>query len=494
MADNTKLPDSGSSEPIKFARNVIWVGLAQLFVSLLGIITLPALTKSYTTEIYGIWSQASATSGLIAPLLTLQFGTAGVRFLAAEQDPSKRRRYLGSMLSAIFIFSAIVLAIAILFSKQLSVYIFDSPDYPKFVVLTFLWTFTSALFSFLISYLRATDRITQLSLIQGILAAIKMLVIVVVTTLGFGLEWIIICMIITDILFILGLMINITQEIGFPGPNFSELGTFLSFSLPQMPGAFLLWIISASDRYFITHYLDLAQTGIYSSSRTIGGFISLFSIPINFVLFPVISKAWEEKHRSNVKIYFEYSTRLFLTLAIPAAAGLAILSQPLLKLLATSEYLVGWELVLMIAIGTIFLGIYQINAYIILLVKQTKWLPIMIVAASITSASLNFILIPRIGIMGAAISNIASYFVLAAIVSIWARKTIRYSIDLKYLAKVILATAVMSLCLFPFKTDGVLDLIISIIIGTAVFIIILFLSRAFSPQDKRIFKQIFTLK
>jgi len=79
--------------------------------------------------------------------------------------------------------------------------------------------------------------------------------------------------------------------------------------------------------------------------------IALFFSPVAFVLLPAVSRAWEQRRQADVKNYFEYSTKLFLTLAIPAALGLAILSQPLLKTLTTSAYLAGGGLVLLIAIG-----------------------------------------------------------------------------------------------------------------------------------------------
>jgi O-antigen/teichoic acid export membrane protein len=190
-----------------------------------------------------------------------------------------------------------------------------------------------------------------------------------------------------------------------------------------------------------------------------------------------------------VKIYLEYSTRLFLTLAIPAAFGLALLSQPLLKILTTSQYLAGSELVLLVAVGTIFLGIYQINMYIILLVQQTKWLPLMILSATVISVGVNVTLIPRIGIMGGAISTIASYSILATVVTVWAMKIISYRFDFKFLSKVIGASLVMALSLYFLKVNGVLGIILAVIAGTVIYGCALLLMRAFSAQDKLLAKQ-----
>jgi O-antigen/teichoic acid export membrane protein len=161
-----------------------------------------------------------------------------------------------------------------------------------------------------------------------------------------------------------------------------------------------------------------------------------------------------------------------------------------LKSLTTTAYLVGWQLVLLIAIGGIFLGIYQINIYIMYLVKKTKWLPVLIAASSVTSVGINYLLIPRIGIMGAAISNIAAYFVLASTVSIWASKTIQYGIDLKHFAKVVAASTVMALCLHFLKIDNAQGIVLSVVIGAVVFGMILFLLGGLSFEDKQIIRQL----
>jgi O-antigen/teichoic acid export membrane protein len=254
----------------------------------------------------------------------------------------------------------------------------------------------------------------------------------------------------------------------------------------------LLWVISLSDRYFVTHFLGLAQNGIYSSSTTIANLTQIFFMPIAYVLFPVVSRLWKQKNIDDIKSYFSYSVRLFLTAAIPGAVGIAILSQPLLRLLTTSEFLVGEELVLLLAVGMIFFGVYQININLILLGKHDKYLPFLTAAASVTSVVLNILLIPHLGLMGAAVSNCASYFVLAVIVTLWARKTLTYYFDYKYIGKVAASSLVMLIVLNFLKTSSILGIILAVILGTAVFVAGLYVLRAFTEQDKQLIKRTLT--
>ncbi|MDD5093324.1 MAG: oligosaccharide flippase family protein [Dehalococcoidia bacterium] len=486
---NEEASSQSVGEPQRFALDIIWVAIAQVFTSAIAIFTLPALTKSYSSETFGIWVQVSMTVSLLTPLFVLQLGTALVRFLTASAAKEKKRQIFGAMLIPILVFSGLVAVAAMLLAQHLSSVIFASPAHATFVRLAVLWTIVEALFFFGISYLRADGKIKTLSTVSAGVAVAKMVLIVTLAKSGFGLQWVIISVIVAELGFTLVVFGLIIREIGFPKPNTMGLGEFLAFSIPQLPSSLLLWIVSSSDRYFITHLISISQAGVYSSSNTLASLMALFYAPIGFVLYPTLSKAWEQNRLVEVRNYLEYSTKLFLTLAIPATAGLAILSQALLNLLTTPEFLVGGRLVLLVAIGAVFLGIYQMNLYIVLLVRKTKWLPLFVGAAAAISVGTNVALIPRIGIMGAAVSNIASYFLLASIVSLWARETVHYSIDLLYLGKVIVATLVMGLCLWVMDLNGPFGIILGAFSGMVIFGIGLLLMRAFSEQDKQLVRE-----
>jgi len=258
---------------------------------------------------------------------------------------------------------------------------------------------SSAYFAFFVSYMQARGRIRLLSVRQIIMALLTLGIVIFMANRGIQLEWVVVSAIGVWVLFTLIFFIMLVREVGWPLPNITGLKSYLAFSAPQMPGGILLWIILSSDRYLITHFLNLSETGIYNSSYALGSLISLFYFPIQFVLYPTLSRLWDEKRIHDVKNYLEYCSRLFLTLAIPAAAGIALLSQPLLKILTTSQFLVGDVLVLLISIGTLFLGIYQINVNIVMLLKKTKLLPLLIGVSSIVSIVINVILIPRFGLI-----------------------------------------------------------------------------------------------
>jgi O-antigen/teichoic acid export membrane protein len=478
-----------NSESRKFTKDVIWISIAQLFISIiLGIVTLPALTKSYPVEVYGTWVQITTTIDLISPILSLQLGLSAVRFLAGEKDKLNRRLALGTMFIAIIIFGCILSILGFILSKQISVMLFANPNYVRYVKLTIVWTFINALYNFSLSYLRSQEKIQFISIIFIVITIMKMIIIVGFSTAHLPIENIVFAMIILQTIFFIYLLITIIRNTGFPLPNFNLLKTYLAFSIPQTPNVILLWTMQLSDRYFITHFMGLTQNGIYTSSNTLAGLTSIFYTPINFALFPLISRLWEEQRINDVKIYVNNSIRLFLTLAIPGAVGISMLSQPLLKLLTTSEFLVGNNIVLLVAFGALFAGLYNINSSLILLNKKAGRLPLVIVIGSIFSVILNIILIPRIGILGAAISNFGSYFAIAIITLFWVTKIVRFDFNPTYFTKVIVATLVMFGGFYIIKLDGILGIVVSIIIGVLVYLGVLILLRAFSERDIQFIK------
>lgn len=479
-----------STDAQKFASGIIWIAVSQILVSAIGIIVLPVLTKSYTPAIYGVWVQINVTIGICASLMTLYLGAALIRFVAGEGEKEQRRQTFGTMLWTVFFFTIIVFIFSIIFRQDLSLLIFSSDQFIVFVPLTFLWASLEALFAFLINYFQAMGNIKKLTIIQVASSSIKIGLITVLATTGYSLIWIVISIIIAQTLFVTIICMMIIKDLGFPKLQFNGLKRFLAFSLPYIPSGITFFIISSSDKYFIAHLLNLSEAGIYAASYSIGSIILFFSGPISFVLYPKLIKLWEQKETMRLRTYLEYSIKLFLALAIPGSVGLYILSQPLLGLLATSEYAVGGILVLLIALGTTMYGIYQITVCIICLAEQTKWLPLAIALSAATNICINLALIPKVGIIVAAFSMAIAYLLLAIIVAAWAGKIFNYSIDLKFIAKIVLATILMAFCLSFIKIGGALSIALTTITGLIIFGAGLFFLRAFSRDDLVLIREI----
>src|SRR5262249_12641401 len=88
------------------------------------------------------------------------------------------------------------------------------------------------------------------------------------------------------------------------------------------------------------------------------------------------------------------------------------------------------------AVGGLLQGIYLLTAIGINLTKRTQYYPVATIAAAATNVGLNFILIPRYGIVGAAWANGASYATQALLGFIFSQRFYRIEYEWGRLVRV----------------------------------------------------------
>ena len=73
-------------EYIQFIKRIGIVGIANILISLSGLIFIPIITKNFSTSDYGVWAQVNTLVALVPNIVNLGLPYTMVRFLAAEKD------------------------------------------------------------------------------------------------------------------------------------------------------------------------------------------------------------------------------------------------------------------------------------------------------------------------------------------------------------------------------------------------------------------------
>ena len=248
------------------------------------------------------------------------------------------------------------------------------------------------------------------------------------------------------------------------------------------------WIIHSSDRYMIGYFTSSALVGVYSAAYGVGQVISKFNNPIGIILFPTVSKLWDEGNISEVKTHLRLSLKYFLMFAIPSAFGLSVLAKSLLLILSTSEFVSGAILIPFVAFGMILYYATNPSRYILTSVKRTNLIAISLGASSICNIVLNILLIPKIGILGAAIATLITYTLVGIVLPLLALKYLRFKIDWTFIIKSIIASSIMGGLIIIFSPTGLISVIIAIIGGALVYFLLLFLSKSFSKDEIEVLK------
>jgi len=188
-----------------------------------------------------------------------------------------------------------------------------------------------------------------------------------------------------------------------------------------------------------------------------------------------------------------YSLRYFLLVSIPAVLGLSALAKPLLSIFTTQDFLSGWLVIPIIALSGLLAGIFQIFVNTLLIVKKTKVPTYINFAAAILNVLINLLLIPLIGIVGAAISTLLAYFFVAVLCTHLSLKYFKHEFYYHDIAKSILSSLVMYILISHFEILNARGLFKVAGMGFLVYLFLMFLLKGFNDRELSLIKKIFIL-
>ena len=466
-----------------FAQRVGLVGVANLVISLRGLILLPILTKTLGTELFGVWTQILVTISLLLPLGLLGLNTAMIRFFAGGKDINKSRRDFHAIFTIVALFSALLVLIILVFSKPLAIAFFGGSASIKFVRLLSPILFLAVLDMLCIDFFRA---FLQIKKYAGFLIVQQILEISLITYAvlsGYSLLGALLSLVIAKAFLLLFGFFFIYSQIGIGKPNLPVLKPYLSFSLPLLLSSLSYWAMNLSDRYVIGYLIGISSVGVYSAAYNIGSVVGIFIAPIGTILLPTISNLYENNRLEELKTHLRYSLKFYLMLAIPSLFGLAVLSKSLLATLTTSEFLSAYLIIPIVALGTILFYASSIFSEILYLFKKTKIIGVAHGIAALINLILNIILVPIIGILGAAISTLIMFFVYAMVVGILSFRELPFDIDFKFFSKSIIASIPMVFVVWKLNPYGAVNILIAIGIAAAVYFGVLVLLKGFTKEE-----------
>ena len=473
----------------KFTKDVGIIGLTQLLTTLRGLIILPIITKMLGAESYGIWAQLMVTISLIVPPATLCLVDALARFLPAEKN---RKEIQDGIWSVITLVSGVALLIALIFISFSSlISSFFGGEKILVEILAFI-IIVECLNLVFLNVFRAFQETKKCSFFLLLTAFGETGLLGGAVFLGYGLFGAILSILIGDLIIFLLMGGLLIKRIGVKIPNFSRTKEYLRFSLPIIPGALSWWIVQSSDKYLISFFLGALFVGYYVPAYTLGNIIYFLVGPFNFLLMPLLSKLCDEDRINEVKNYLKYCLKYYLMVAIPSVFGLSILSKQLLIVFSTPEIAQKSYLVLpVVALSVLLLGITVIVAQILSVKKKTKITGIIWIIAAFLNLGLNFIFIPKFGILGAAFTTLFAYTLVFILTWHYSFKELQFEMDWKFISKSIFASVLMALFILWFAPVGLLKTVITIILGALLYGILIFLFKGFDKKEIEFLKGFF---
>jgi len=229
-----------------------------------------------------------------------------------------------------------------------------------------------------------------------------------------------------------------------------------------------------------------------------GKYIVLTTMPIAIsaalatAVIPSIAASKALNDEATVTAKVNLALRLAMLLTIPAAIGLSVLGDPIVRMLFPTEpeggYLLQWG-----GMAVVFLALYQMATGILQGLGYVKLPVIGAAAAAVVKISLNYVLIsnPEINILGAVFSTVACYSVAALLNTILLKRVTQIKIDfVSILVKPLICAVGMGIAsfgvyeaVFLLTQSNAIGVILAITFGASVYFLGMVLIKGIERSD-----------
>ena len=181
----------------------------------------------------------------------------------------------------------------------------------------------------------------------------------------------------------------------------------LSFGLPLVPHMAMAFGLVVADRFILQHYRDLSEVGIYSLAYTFGMVMILVTQSLSQAWLPIFFEL-AAGGKGNLRILGRICSGLVILLAALACLGI-LLSPVFLHVFLDYRYRAAARLVPWIVMGYLFHAWFSLFQLSILHAKRTSSVFVISLTAFIVNLALNFAMVPRWGMNGAACATTIAY-------------------------------------------------------------------------------------
>ncbi|HUS18357.1 MAG TPA: lipopolysaccharide biosynthesis protein [Terriglobales bacterium] len=170
------------------------------------------------------------------------------------------------------------------------------------------------------------------------------------------------------------------------------------------------WIMSTSDRYLIDHFLQRSDVGIYVINY------AFWAIPYTVLNGWINSFARPRLYARAADHSWGRVLRVVMA-TLGAGAGLAVvgtgiiylLGKPLALWILGEKYWHSEQLMMLLATAHIFFLVGHTTSAYFLAIKNSHWVWISSLVAAMASIAANIVLLPKLGIIAAAITTLGGY-------------------------------------------------------------------------------------
>ena len=480
---------------------VVLIGLffAKLFTYIFRI----TVARYYGPEVYGLFSLSLMVIAWFTAFVSLGFLEGILRFIPFYRGRNQinKIKYTVKLTSKIIIISGIISGVLLfLLSKYISITFFHSEELIPFLkissILIVIWMLAS-LYTYII---RAYEKTSSYSFIYNILQNLLRLVFLIfLIFLGLKGEATILayflgafCILVISYLFCRYKLPLIFGPCRLDRKKKKAVSReIFNYSWPTVFNSLIATIFVWIDSFSIGYFRTVADVGIYNVAIPIATLLLIAPDLFTQLFFPLVNREYVKKNFKLVKELSQQVGKWIFIINIPLLIILLLFPGAVINILFGPEYIAAENALRMLAVGNFIFSIATISYFLILVKGKTK-IPLMNTSfLAALNILLNFLLVPRYGINGAAFSTTFCFTFGSIIYMFQAKKFISIVPLRRKMLTIALLSIIPTILLFFIRRVVEINLFNLIILGLffilLYFLLILF-GNGLDENDKRILK------
>ncbi len=414
----------------KAARDTLWVYLGS-FVNNVGLFFANVLiARTVSQSEYGAFSLALLVLSAVTDFTDFGLSAGMHRFVAyyaGNGEDGKLKQLLRTVWRWRSVMVLLTTALGVLLAETVATSIFEAPSAAPYIRLSFLAIGGVVFTSFVVTYLQATSQFIRASVLSGLKGVLRVGLVGLVILLGAdSLE------LILSAYFVVPWILFAISAHSLPrGFRQATLEPALKSELHRKLSRFSFWVVvwsiiviisSRIDQTIISRHLGLEDVAIYSAGMQLIVLYTYITQSISSVLAP---KMGSVQHKSELWPIIRRSYRWI----IPTLVLLAIFiypSQYVILWFFGPEYAESMRYYVILSYGTLLTLATVPFAKMIFIFNRTEFNAVTSSVQLVVTLVLNIILIPRYGVMGAAITfviNIAVVQLMSTMIALWLLRT-----------------------------------------------------------------------
>ncbi len=300
----------------------------------------------------------------------------------------------------------------------------------------------------------AAERLEIPAIVSVLTTVLKITLGVIVLLAGFGLMGLAATSLVVNLVTAV-VLVSLTFRLGLlsRGREASDSGRWLAVtrpgsligeSWPLFVNQLLAGLFFKIDSQLLPGLAGLRQAGVYSAAYRVIDGLGVISSSFTLAVFPRLARDADAPGAALARGY-RLCTRTLLQVALPLAAGTALLAEPIIGLVGGPSFLPDGALALTLLISFLPFSYFNgLTQYVLIALGRQRALTAAFVVAVIFNLTANLLLIPRWGFVGAAVVTVASELVLLVPFTWLARQHLPSVSPLRELREPLLATLLMA--------------------------------------------------